>query len=79
MDKFARGADTRTIALVVEQGVCSRPLVGVVVQPTALGVASAHVENVTFIHIVETRKPTKQIVHVGNARGHWIGYYTTCV
>ena len=74
MDKFARGADTRTIALVVEQGVCSRPLVGVVVQPTALGGASAHVENVTFIHIVEARKPTKQLVHFGNATGqHWIG------
>ena len=71
MDKSTRVAvaTTTTIALVVEQGVCSRPLVGVVVQPMALGVASAHVENVTFIHIVETRKTTKQLVHVGNARG----------
>jgi len=74
MDKFARVAYATAIALVVEQGVCSRPLVGVVVQPTALGVASAHVENVTFIHIVEARKPTKQLVHFGNATGqHWIG------
>jgi hypothetical protein len=62
MDKFARAAHTRTIALVVEQEVGSRHMAGVVVQPFALRVTRTHIEQVMFIHVVETCKPTKQLV-----------------
>mgnify|MGYP000373524388 FL=1 len=62
MDTSTCAAHTRTIALVVEQGVCSRPLVGVVVQPFAIGVTRTRIEQVMFIHVVETCKPTKQLV-----------------
>ena len=80
MDKSTHIAHATAIACVIEQRVCSGPLARVVVQPTALGVASAHVEKVTFIHSVEARQPTKQLVHFGNATGqHRIGYYTICV
>jgi hypothetical protein len=62
MDTSTCAAHTRTIALVVEQGVCSRPLVGVVVQPFAIGVTRTRIEQVMFIHVGEARKAAEQLV-----------------